>query len=166
MKKIATILGVLLVGLIQAQIVIGTTKTTPSGDALLDFDANTDTGIILPRTTSATAVTGSLVYDMTSKKVQYRKSGSWVDLNFATGTTPSSYNAAKTDNTTTGVIIGANTSSVTGALILESTTKALALPVNANPHLNIKSPEPGMICYDSVSKTVAVFNGTEWAYWK
>ncbi|UHO40389.1 hypothetical protein H5J24_10695 [Chryseobacterium capnotolerans] len=36
----------------------------------------------------------------------------------------------------------------------------------ANPYINIKSPYSGVICYDTVSKTMAVFDGLKWSYWK
>ncbi len=65
-----------------------------------------------------------------------------------------------------GVIIGAETSVATGILVLESTDKAMILPKISNPHLTGKSPYTGMICYDTVSKTLAIFDGTNWNYWK
>ena len=34
------------------------------------------------------------------------------------------------------------------------------------PHLNVKSPYPGMMCFDTVSNTLAVFDGENWNYWK
>lgn len=65
-----------------------------------------------------------------------------------------------------GVIIGNSTSAATGVLILEATDKALALPQIASPQTNVKSPYPGMICYDTTTKTVAVFNGKVWSFLK
>ena len=42
----------------------------------------------------------------------------------------------------------------------------MVLPHVTNPHLTVKSPYPGMMCYDTVKKAVAVFDGTVWNYWK
>lgn len=65
-----------------------------------------------------------------------------------------------------GVIMGEAASSADGVLVLESQNKAMILPQIAAPHLNVKSPYPGMMCYDTVSKTLAVFDGSVWNYWK
>ena len=65
-----------------------------------------------------------------------------------------------------GVIIGAESSSAAGILVLESTDKAMVLPKITNPHLTVKNPYPGMMCYDIVSKSLAVFDGVNWNYWK
>ncbi|WP_148043492.1 hypothetical protein [Chryseobacterium sp. G0240] len=62
--------------------------------------------------------------------------------------------------------MGASTSSAPGVLVLESANKALILPKVAAPHLNVKNPYPGMICYDTASKSMAVFDGLKWSYWK
>ncbi len=65
-----------------------------------------------------------------------------------------------------GVVLGADSSSASGVLVLESSDKALILPKVTNPHLNMKSPTIGAMCYDTTSKSIAIFNGKEWAYWK
>lgn len=62
--------------------------------------------------------------------------------------------------------MGAKESAADGVLVLESTNRALVLPHVTNPHLTVKSPYPGMMCYDTVKKAVAVFDGTVWNYWK
>lgn len=63
-------------------------------------------------------------------------------------------------------VIGARETAVAGVLVLESADKAMVLPRVASPHLNVKSPYPGMMCYDTDSKTLAVFDGTVWNYWR
>ena len=63
------------------------------------------------------------------------------------------------------MIIGSTTSLASGVLVLESTNKALMLPRVVSPHLNIKSPYPGLICYDTVKNAIAIFNGESWYYW-
>jgi len=62
--------------------------------------------------------------------------------------------------------VGSDTTTAPGVLVMESSNKALILPKVATPHLNVKNPYPGMICYDTVSKTMAVFDGLKWSYWK
>ena len=43
-------------------------------------------------------------------------------------------------------------------------------PINVSNYLmeiigDVFSPYPGMMCYDMASKTVAIFDGTQWSYW-
>ena len=47
---------------------------------------------------------------------------------------------------TKGTVIGAESSSVDGVLVLESADKALILPRMVSPHLNIVKPMAGTIC--------------------
>lgn len=93
-----------------------------------------------------------------------RQNNIWVDM-----TSPGDLSKI-TQNTSTevgnGVIIGSNTSSANGVLILEATDKALVLPKIASPQTNVRSPYPGMICYDTTSKSVAVFDGKVWNFWR
>ena len=63
-------------------------------------------------------------------------------------------------------IIGARSTAVDGVLVLESADKALVLPKISNPHLNVKSPYAGMMCYDTIRQALAIFDGTVWNYWK
>ncbi len=65
-----------------------------------------------------------------------------------------------------GVVIGGPASTADGVLVLESANKAMILPRINTPHLNVKNPYPGMMCYDTASKTLAVFDGSVWNYWK
>lgn len=168
MKKYIIIIGLILIfGNLQAQVAIG--KTTTSASGLLEFnDAATNVkGIILPRTTNAIATeSGTLTFDATSKKIQYfdKDTTTWKEL-----TDEGSYTeqiSTSASEVSDGVIIGTETSTAKGVLVLESSNKALILPKIANPHLNVLNPEPGMICYDTTSKTFALFNGTKWHYWK
>ena len=71
-----------------------------------------------------------------------------------------------------GVVIGSPNSdgeiptNADGALVLEGNGKALILPRVADPHLNIPSPVAGTMCYDTVSNSLAIFDGVVWSYWK
>ncbi|NML72171.1 hypothetical protein HHL23_20615 [Chryseobacterium sp. RP-3-3] len=61
---------------------------------------------------------------------------------------------------------GAASSSAQGVLMLESTSKALVLPKVNHPVTSMKSTIAGTMCYDTVSKTIAVFDGVKWSFWK
>jgi hypothetical protein len=62
--------------------------------------------------------------------------------------------------------MGASTSSASGVLVLESTSKALVLPKVANAETGIKSPVVGTMVYDLYSKSLAIFDGAKWNFWK
>ncbi|MNG09522.1 hypothetical protein D3C84_929420 [compost metagenome] len=62
--------------------------------------------------------------------------------------------------------MGAKESAADGVLVLESADKALVLPKVNNPHITVKSPYTGMMCYDLNKKAVAIFDGVVWNYWK
>ena len=171
----------------KAQVAIG--KDSVEGNStLLDFsedgavegDGLNTKGIILPAVTTlpASPANGTFVFDTTDNKVKVfyldaddGAEGSWHDL---TGTEEAgSFNYSdilnhitNTDDTGEGTIIGAETSSAEGVLVLESSDKAMILPKVASPHVNVKSPYPGMMCYDTVTKSLAVFDGTNWYFWR
>lgn len=65
------------------------------------------------------------------------------------------------------VIIGAETSTADGVLVLESNAKAMVLPTVSDVN-NIPSPSPGMMVYvnKTGAKRLAVFNGSKWSFWK
>ncbi len=153
----------------HAQVAIG--KTTVSPHVSLEFgDGNK--GIVLPWVTSAAAVTGAVngtfIYDLSDKKVKYRRSGAWVDLSIdPTGAADSTEQNALTEDSSAKSIIGQNTADTTpGILVLSDTDKAMVLPKVASPHLNIKNPAPGMMVYDTDKRLLAVYNGTVWTFWK
>ena len=150
---------------VNAQVAIG--KTSVDGSSILDFQANTTKGIILPALASAPTVpvNGTLAFYRADAIVYMRQNNVWIPLTEGNGST-----AGLINNTTAevgnGVVMGAATSSVAGVLVLESSSLALTLPKVDKPHLNVKSPSPGMICYDTASNTIAVFDGAYWNFWK
>lgn len=93
-----------------------------------------------------------------------RQNNLWVDLSDAGSLTGIIPNTSFEQGG--GVIIGAASSSAQGVLVLESANKALVLPKVNDPVANMKSPVAGTICYDTVSKTIAVFDGVTWNFWK
>lgn len=168
MKKyilLATMQCVFSVALL-AQTAVGK-QTVASPSAVLDFGSGTTKGIILPAVESlpTSPANGTFLFDRNDSIVKMYENGAWVELTL-TGDDGDvvPYTAASSNGKQT--VMGAQTTSVDGVLVLESTNKAMVLPHVANPEVNVKTPYPGMMCYDTVSKTVAIFDGTHWNYWR
>jgi hypothetical protein len=166
MKKIIITIAVFIVGICQAQVAIG--KSTVNGSGILDFASSSTKGILLPIVetlpTGAAATNGTILMDKNDLKLKLRENGAWVDLSDAGSISGITFNTSS--DAGIGVIMGANTSSAEGVLVLEATDKALILPQVANPHTTVKSPRAGMMCYDTASDTLAIFDGLKWNYWK
>ena len=176
MKNIFTILFALLSVSVFSQVAIGKASVA-SPSVSLDFGTG-NRGMVLPWVTSTAAVTGvvngTMVYDLTDKKVKVKYNAAWKDLSVNTqGTTVDPLTSvdgvliqnSATENTLAKSAIGTLTATP-GLLVLEDTTKAMVLPKIAIPHLNIINPAPGMIVYDTFNKQLAVFNGFVWSFWK
>ena len=167
MKKINfTLLFLVVCFSSNAQVAIG--KTTVAGSGILDFASGTTNGIILPivetlPTASATQ-NGTFLMDKNDKKIKMCENGSWIALSDEGSIANYTFNTSAEAGD--GAIIGAQTSTATGVLVLEANNKALILPHVAAPEANVKSPVAGMMVYDSTSKSVAVFDGLKWNYWK
>lgn len=152
----------------NAQLIIATDKNTvnTTESTLVQFQDNDTKGIILPAntTTPINVSNGTFLFDQSENKVKMYENESWVDLSdtgdHSTIVSNNSFDSGE------GVIIGADTSIVDGVLVLESTNKALVLPRVNDPVVNVISPYPGMICYDTKSKTIAIFDGKLWNFWK
>ncbi|APD06469.1 hypothetical protein UJ101_00938 [Flavobacteriaceae bacterium UJ101] len=166
MKNILITLHILFIGFIQGQIAIGKTDLS-SKSSILEFNDDKG-GIILPYVTSETAVStpseGTFIFDSTDKKVKLYDGTTWIDLSINQGTVDTTSQNSLSENDG-GVILGAAKSSAKGVLVLESSDKAMILPKVADPHLNVISPEPGTMVYDTTSKTISFYNGTQWSYW-
>lgn len=160
-----------------SQVAIGKASiTNPS--VSLEFgnvagDANTQRGILLPWVNSAGAVTGAvtgtLIYDASDKKVKYYKDTNttpiWFDLSVdTTGVVDTSLQASLTDQTEAKVSIGTPTSTP-GILVLEDNNKAMILPL-VDKYSSVVNPSPGMMVYDLSNDMLCVFNGTVWSFWK
>ncbi|AYZ13029.1 hypothetical protein EGY05_14285 [Chryseobacterium arthrosphaerae] len=171
MKKIFILAALLSFSMYFTQVAIG--KTAVSNPSVsLEF-ANGNKGIILPWVTSAVSVTGAVdgtvIYDISDRKVKYRRSGTWVDLSIdTTGTVNTAIQVSKTESLSAKVAIGTNSSTDTtsGILVLTDTDKAMVLPKMDNPHLVIVNPAAGMMAYDTANHQLAVFNGTVWTFWR
>lgn len=156
---------------LHAQIAIG--KQNINGtQTILDFDdspGNTS-GIVLPALTSRPVLTannnGTFILDKSDRIVKMYENNTWKSLTDQGDITVVNSNNNTSSETSGKVIIGDETSTAAGVLVLESTNKAMILPKVANPHINVRNPYPGMMCYDTVSRSLAVYNGTKWSYWK
>lgn len=171
MKKLVIIISTFFFTCCFSQVAIGKTFVSNSSVSLEFADGNR--GIILPWVNSAGAVTGAVdgtvIYDISDKKIKYRKSGAWTDLSIdTTGAVNTTLQSSKTELSTAKVTIGENSSTNTtpGILVLADDHKAMLLPRMDRPHLNIVNPAAGTIAYDTVNHQLAVFNGTVWSFWK
>lgn len=153
-------------GLAHAQIAIQ--KEMADEDGLLDFAENTTNGILLPivETLPGNAVAGTLLMDKNDKTLKMNTGTEWASLSDAGSIADATFNVNPELSGTNRIIIGAAGTNAPGVLVLESSDKALILPKIATPHTSVKNPYPGMICYDTASKTLAVFDGLKWSYWK
>ncbi|MCQ4142438.1 hypothetical protein [Chryseobacterium sp. EO14] len=142
------------------------------GKKYTDPNVNNTNGIIIPAMNIANIPTldsannGTFIFDISESKVKMFENNVWVNLTDIGSASAIIINNSDEIATSQGVIIGASSSQAKGVLILESVNKALILPRIKDPHINVKSPYPGMICYDVTSKSMAIFDGLEWNYWK
>lgn len=174
MKKIIfSIIFCSLAVFASAQVALGGKTAVDGNNTLLDFNntAGNTNGIILSAVDSAPVLTaannGTFLFDKSDKRVKMYEKNAWVRLSDV-GSTANIIDNTSAENADGTVIIGAKTSTATGVLVLEAINKdkAMILPKIATPHQSVKSPYPGMMCYDTTSKTLAVFDGTAWSYWK
>ena len=160
---------------LNAQVAIGK-ESTNGNSTLLDFYDLTDNfrGIILPAVDNVSNAlssvssnnNGTFLFDKSDKKLKMYENDTWVDLSDEGDDTNLLVNTSNENSQQQGVIIGSEISDAKGVLVLESNDKALILPKIANPHTTVKTPYPGMMCYDTVGKVLAVFDGKVWNYWR
>lgn len=147
---------------INAQVAIG--KTSVDGSGILDFGTSTTTirtivinPINLPTCDATTK--GAIASNASTGQLATCNGTAWTN----NGASTTSVAVTGTDSGS-GVIIGATSSAATGALILESPSKALILPKYSYPDLQIKLPTRGALVYDTTRKAVVYYNGTTWQY--
>lgn len=167
-RNISITVALVVFNSIFAQVAIGK-QTVDGNSTVLDFNnvSGNTKGLILPATSGLPAgalVNGTFIFDTTDKKVKVYENNIWKSLSDAGNSSAVVVNNSA--ETGKGVIMGEATSTADGVLVLESQNKAMILPQIATPHLNVKNPYPGMMCYDTTSKTLAVFDGSVWNYWK
>jgi len=186
MKKIIYTTLLLFAVSANAQVSIGGKDNVEGNSTLLDFNSpflsgstiqtenNNTKGIILPAVDNLNSVlattvavnNGTFLFDKSDNKVKMFEKNAWVSLSDVGSASLITANTSNDTDAQQGVIIGSETSSAKGVLVLESPNKAMILPRIMNPHLTVKSPYPGMMCYDTVSRSLAVFDGSVWNYWK
>lgn len=167
-KNISTVVALIIFNSFFAQVAIDK-QSVDGNSTVLDFNnvSSNTKGLILPATSglpTGTLVNGTFIFDMNDKKVKVYENDVWKDLSDAGNS-----NAVAVNNSAEsgkGVVIGNPSSFADGVLVLEAPDKAMILPKVAMPHITVKNPYPGMICYDTASKTMAVFDGSVWNYWK
>lgn len=209
MKKYLILIFLIYSVVFFSQVAIGKSNITKDSNISLEFyDApDNESGIVVPwvstiqntpapynpetgegyRGMQGTIADGTIIFDLSDKKMKYRRSGMWFDLtgepifplvledanmNSVTitefNTIDSSLQDSKKEYEKAKVAIGANSENdvTNGILVLTDTNKAMILPKVASPHLNIKNPAPGMLVFDTIKKQLAVYNGTVWSFWK
>lgn len=163
--------------MVTAQATIGM-KSSANASVVLDFPSGTTKGIILPAVESlpVNPANGTFAYNRATSRVMMFENGKWVFLS-QVGDSSSLVSYSGTVDTGKQTVIGSyltkvynGTSFVAGAvsgvLVLEGATKALVLPKIEQTNETVKSPYPGMMCYDTTRKALAVFDGALWYYWK
>ena len=152
----------------KAQFIIATNESAvlSNQSTLMQFQDNDTRGIILPANINAqtSPTNGTFILDQSDKKVKMFENNSWVNLS-EEGELSSLITNNSTDNGE-GVIVGADSSNAEGVLVLESDDRALVLHRINDLVTNVNSPYPGMIAYDTKSKTIAIFDGKVWNFWK
>ncbi len=177
MKNIFSIFLLTISASAFSQVIIGDNIGTAVNktSVLLDFAANQNKGIILPyvKTISSTPAEGTIILDASdatkARVLYYNASPGWVDLSNGDRADITSTMASQTllDGFAAKTVIGARSSAADGVLVLESTTKAMVLPIVSDTN-DIMSPAPGMMVFinKAGAKRLAVFNGANWTYWK
>ena len=179
MKTLYILLAITLSSLTYAQVIIGDNIGTATNktSVLMEFAAGQDKGIILPYVTTLPSgpglVEGTIVLDQSNPnkaKVKFYNE-SWNDLSVGSDgnvvTALANQSTSVIEDADAKVIIGSSTSSADGVLVLESSAKALILPI-INDTNDVFEPAPGMMVYINTPgrKRLAVYNGTKWTYWK
>lgn len=168
MKKI--VIYILILSATNAAIAqVGIKRNSVSSvSTILDFPTGATDGIILPAVSSAAAVTpvnGMIIFDRGDARLKYYQNNAWVALSNAGDASKAPSTNPAAESATTGVVISdTGNNNPAGALELRSASKAMVLPKVANPHLNIPSPVAGTMVYDTVSQSVALFDGAVWNY--
>lgn len=174
-KKLLYILGLSVCSGISAQVIFGDKVGTAANKSsvLMEFANTGNRGFIMPYVTDKTNINaaGSVILDAstpTAAKVRYYNGTAWVDLS-VNGANVSSYLAIQPtsrENAAAKVVIGSSTSSADGILVLESSTKAMVMPIT-NSYQNIVNPAPGTMTLvnNSGILSLAVYNGSQWSFW-
>lgn len=158
-----------------SQVIIGDEvgTATDKTSVLLEFSKGENRGIILPYITSlpTNPTEGTIILDATNSsdaKVKYYN-GSWIALSQDSGEVRGHLSQQPNEKSNVGkvgTIIGASSTTAEGILVLESTDKAMVLPMVSSTD-EVVNPSPGMMVYvsNAKNKLLAVFNGSNWSFW-
>lgn len=171
--SILIVLVYLVSNLCLGQLVIGKEMAT-NESVLLEFGQD-NKGLILPSVIDApNSVAGTMIFSIEQKSVLVKEeknngvATNWTNLsiNEQEGKVHSFTNQGEDIiEDKTAVILGSDTSTKPGILVLESTEKVLVLPKVNQAQNDIVSPIAGTILYDASSAMLAVFDGNNWSYW-
>lgn len=175
MKNIISILSIIMTPLSFAQVIIGDETGTAinKSSVLLEFANTGDKGLVLPylRVLPTSPSEGTIILDAsvaTAARIKYYN-GSWIDLSGQDADVSDDLiqQPIIPENASSKVIIGNQNSTADGILVLESSTKAMVLPIVDSTN-KIINPSPGMMVYliNGNKKRLAVFNGNKWSFWK
>lgn len=192
MKTIFSALCILAFGAVDAQVAIGAGAVPTNNYVSIEFGTAAPAepkGILLPRVDSEAAVSssvvGTFIFDVATQKIKLGTTSTpstastpgtthsaWFDYS-SFATTPATQfgnPAGYTDATDATVIVGANSTTANGILILETPNadtapKAMVLP-RVNAYTDIVNPSAGMIVYVKTNKRFAVYNGSQWSFWE
>ncbi|WDF48177.1 hypothetical protein PQ459_06790 [Chryseobacterium sp. KACC 21268] len=188
MNKTAIILTIFLSALAFSQVRIGATNSAAnvsSTSVLLEFGTDGNKGIILPYvetvpTGANNSKGGTIIFDVsanTEYKVKIKnENNGWKDLSGISGYSSNVETAVKTpqalplaDQNNAKVIIGDANTTTDGVLVLDSTDKALVLPI-VSSYTAIINPSPGMMAFlkglTADEHRLIIFNGQKWTFWK
>ncbi len=187
MKNIFAISTIFLSLFSNAQVIIGDNKGTASNknSVLLEFAENSSTeknnkGLILPYVSSLPSLPagGTILLHTsnngTESRMKYYNGNQWVDLSTrdADVSKDLEIQKGKVEDASSMVVISDKAIDpqnpvVKGALVLESSSKAMVLPIVEDVN-NIPNPSPGMIVYvkKENAKRLAVYNGKYWSFWR
>lgn len=209
MKKFITILSILFATAAFSQVAIGKSSTTAGSAVSLEFYDSSDNvqGLVTSwvstvadnpvaynattgagyRGVQGTIADGTIIFDLSDKKMKYRRAGAWFDLTgsptfplmvkdasnqnvtftqFQSIDSSIQDNRKEQENAKAAIGVSGVTDTTNGILVLTDTNKAMILPKVASPHLNVQNPSPGMMVYDTTKRQLAVYNGTVWSFWK
>lgn len=186
MKNIALIITISLASLAFSQVRIGESSAQgmSSTSVLLEFGDTKDKGIILPYVETVPSGAndskgGTMIFDVSSNgeykvKVKNENTG-WTDLSVKSGYTTSVASTVKTpqnlltDKAGSKAIIGNSATNTDGVLVLDSSDKAMVLPIVEN-YNDILNPSPGMMAFlkgtTAENHRLIIFNGQVWTFWK
>ena len=177
MKLLFSLLSIIISINLSAQLVISSNEIQNgqnTNSVLLEFENSSNKGLLLPTVSRlpSNPNTGTILLDGTNPleaKIKLKKKNEWMELSTSSGNATATKIADdRIENQEAKFIIGNETSTNDGILVLESKTKAMVLPIVQSTDHIIK-PSAGMIVFvkneDLDKSMLAVYNGTDWSYW-